>query len=535
MFKKIICIVLALAVAFSLCTACSSENDPIGFFTPEEEMETANTVSVAINRMKTLNPAFSTDEDYFHISKLIYSGLFTFDSKLIPQPDLAVSYIYDEEKRIMEIKLREDVLWHDGEVFDAEDVEFTIESYMHFAKSGQGTYKDYVANIKSVKVSNDDKYTVIITFGADVAVGIENLTFPILPKHIYKGAKILAAETEDFIPIGTGKYKLEEYEALKHLTLIPNESYYGEIAANTLVFKVFTDKRDGINMMDIEDVNILACDDYERDTLISHKNMSITNFPSGSSEVIGFNFNSEFTRDKYLRKAIAHLIDSEEILQDIYYGNGFITDSIFYPGYYGIVDGGIIYAYDYAEASRMLTEGGYADADSNGYLENVYGNEVVLSFLVDSSDEFRTATAENIKASVEKIGIIVNIDYVPTEEYEQKLLNGEYDMFIGTCTINERYDLRPIIHSAYGNIVGYSNLTVDEMLTQMIGNVSSRAKAELAARIKGILIDEIPYYPLFCKTYGFINTNSLRGDIASIYNNMYCYSGNWHTEKAAEK
>ena len=416
MFKKVICIILALAVTLSLCTACSSENDPIGFFASEEEIETGNTVSVAINRIKTLNPAFSTDEDYFHISKLIYSGLFAFDSKLIPQPDLAVSYIYDEEKRTMEIKLREDVTWHDGEIFNAEDVAFTIESYMHFAKNGQGTYKDYVANIKSVKISSDNKYTVNITFGADAAVGIENLTFPILPKHIYKGAKILAAEIEDFIPVGTGKYMIGEYEALKSLTLIPNDAYYGERATNTLVFKVFNDKKDGINMMDIEDVNILACDYYERDTLISHKNISIVNFPSGSSEVIGFNFNSEFTRDKYLRKAIAHLIDSEEILEDVYYNNGFISDSIFYPGYYGIVDGGITYAYDYAEASKMLTEGGYADADSNGYMENVYGKEVVLSFLVDNSDQLRAVTAEIIKASVEKIGIIINIDYVPTEE-----------------------------------------------------------------------------------------------------------------------
>ena len=70
------------------------------------------------------------DPHYFHltsnteIDKLIYSGLVTQDVDLKVIPDLAVSWRTLDETH-WTFKLREDVKWHDGSPFTADDVLFT--------------------------------------------------------------------------------------------------------------------------------------------------------------------------------------------------------------------------------------------------------------------------------------------------------------------------------------------------------------------------------------------------------------------------
>jgi len=56
----------------------------------------------------------------------IYESLLRYDTDLTPQPSLAESWEISDDQLVYTFKLREGVLWHDGEPFTADDVIFSL-------------------------------------------------------------------------------------------------------------------------------------------------------------------------------------------------------------------------------------------------------------------------------------------------------------------------------------------------------------------------------------------------------------------------
>jgi len=75
-----------------------------------------------------INPAM---DEHGEINILIFNGLTAHDGENQVVPGLAKSWDYDEETYTYTFHLAEDVKWHDGEPFTAEDVKFTIEAIMN--------------------------------------------------------------------------------------------------------------------------------------------------------------------------------------------------------------------------------------------------------------------------------------------------------------------------------------------------------------------------------------------------------------------
>lgn len=68
-----------------------------------------------VGNIQRLNPlldsANSVDRD---INKLVFSGIVKFDSRGIPQPDLAETIGISQDGMLYNIALKPDLVWHDG-------------------------------------------------------------------------------------------------------------------------------------------------------------------------------------------------------------------------------------------------------------------------------------------------------------------------------------------------------------------------------------------------------------------------------------
>lgn len=133
---------------------------------------------------------------------------------------------------VITLCLEENVRWHDGMPFTAEDIKFTID----YVKEASGPrYSDLRYNIDKVEVI--DEHTVKIYFRYVAywqLYDINNL--PILPKHIWQGVK----DYESFEPwaeahptvkgltklIGTGPFIFKEYKPGQQITLVKNKNYW---------------------------------------------------------------------------------------------------------------------------------------------------------------------------------------------------------------------------------------------------------------------------------------------------------------------
>jgi len=522
-------ILISVLITFSSCKVGTGD-----FFGDSVETEVLhnidNTVYIPIEKIRTLNPLVSKDEDMYHISKLLYDSLFVLDEKLSAQPLLVKTYEYNEEGTELYITLHDNVKWHDGEIFNAEDVKFTVEAIKKLSYTNETLYADHIANIRSVTVDKDDEFKLTIKFSSKTNSMIENLIFPIIPKHQFRNVSSVNKDSSTFNVIGTGAYKCGQYYEFTELVLTPNEEYFREKAANTLRFQILPDRSYAVNMIDTGEVSLFYSEEPDRNTMIASIELKVTDFASNENEVVGFNLTKEHTSVKKVRQALAYAINSEEILNNIYYGNGIITDTLFLPDYFGSSNRGDVYAYDTYKASLLLIEAGYEDLDGDGYLENVRGNELSLSILVDETNKYRVATAEQIKASFDKLGIYSEIDFCEPEEYLTKLTDGDYDMYLGGFKINDRWDIQPLISGYFNNYVGYNNPEINALIAEMSTGATKNEKKEFVENMKDILIEELPYYNLMFKTYGCFLSDYFTQEVSSEFNNLYAGCKSWYCE-----
>ena len=181
-----------------------------------------------------INPAM---DEHGEINILIFNGLTAHDGDNQVVPGLAESWDFDEETCTYTFHLAENVKWHDGEPFTAEDVKFTIEAIMD-PENGSENAPNY-EDVQEITVVDD--HTVSFKLDAPNVAFLDYMTMAVLPKHLLEGEDM---QTSDFFrhPVGTGPYKLESWEEGQAITLVKNEDYFkGEPNIDTVVFKIVPD------------------------------------------------------------------------------------------------------------------------------------------------------------------------------------------------------------------------------------------------------------------------------------------------------
>ena len=106
-----------------------------------------------IGRVSSMNPLFATTSSEKVLSRLMFATLIKVDYSGNPGPGLAKSISYSEDGRIWTIKLREGLVWSDGEPITNEDVMFTVSLIKNPIVN---SIYDY--SLEGVKVSENEKW-----------------------------------------------------------------------------------------------------------------------------------------------------------------------------------------------------------------------------------------------------------------------------------------------------------------------------------------------------------------------------------------
>lgn len=533
MIKKIL--VISITIIICIVVILYNKNDQVHELFQNSKKDAivyteSSTVNLPMEKVRTLNPITSKDSDTYQISKLIFESLFYLDENLSLKNSLASSYNYSEDKMSVKIKIKNDSYFSNGTNVTAKDVKYSIDEYIAAAITGNTIYSSYVTKIKSVSVDKNDNYSVVVKFKDNSDVSMENFVFPIVSKQSFSKTSASKVNSTNFIPIGSGPYAIEKYNDISEFKLVANEYYSGTKPTNVLDFTVLPEKEDVIPLLEVNNISLGFLEKLSRDTLISDKKITSTNFVSNEVEVVGYNFSRESIANKKVRKAIAYAVDVESLNESAYYKNGITCDTLYFPGYLGIKNTGDNYKYDLKKAAELLNSANYLDRDGNGYLEDDNKNELTIDILVNSTNQSRTIVAEAIKNSIDKLSISSRIIYADdVEEFNNKLASKDYDIFVGEIKINETYDLRRLIHSNYNNAIGYSNEKVDAFLDKMKSGITQEQKIETVKSIKSIIVDELPYYCIVYKTYGALTSESLNeNNNKYMFNNFYNNCSNWY-------
>ena len=155
------------------------------------------------------------------LSRAVYDNLLAYDRKNNKyRPSLAKSWKRIDAKTL-EFKLRDDVKFHDGSEFDADDVVYTI-NWMANPKVRFRIKSRYLWIKNAVKI---DKYTVRIHSKRPAAVALARfaISTPIYPSDVHGALKVKSTFGKK--GIGTGPYMVESVDPNKGVFLKANPNF----------------------------------------------------------------------------------------------------------------------------------------------------------------------------------------------------------------------------------------------------------------------------------------------------------------------
>ena len=337
------------------------------------------------------------------ISPKITEGLLTYDFGLLPKPQLATEWSVASDGLTYTFKLRSNVKWHDGKPFTSADVAYSIELLKQVHPRGRGTFANVIA------VDTPDPLTAIFRLSKPAPYLLKALyaaESPIVPRHIYEGVKIADVPTNPngSAPIGTGPFVFRDWVRGSHIILERNPDYWdaGKPYLDQVVVRFVPDgaaRAAGFETgeFDLGSDNPIPLADLERIKALPNIGIDSRGYETkGDQTQLVLNLDNEYLKDVRVRRAIAHAIDLNVILNTVWYGYGHVSPtpiSTFLPQYLNTAIKP--YAFDLKAAEQLL--------DEAGYKRNGGGTRFALRLTHNSYNEGFKRVAEYLKQNLARI------------------------------------------------------------------------------------------------------------------------------------
>lgn len=527
-----------------------------------------------IGSVKHINPLYANASDVDNdISSLVYSSLFTRSKNGELVNDLVETYEVGEKGLSYTMKLREDVLWHDGSKLTANDVVFTVdiiknkkyESPLRFSLLGVG-------------VEKVDEYTVKFVLSEAYAAFFELLTFGILPKDIWSKVPVeyFSLAKINLNPIGTGPYKLQEFArkensgTITKYSLVANENYYGEVPKTDINFHLFSNFNSAVDALNNNVVDGLSYlpRDFKQD-IITPKAYSFHKLYLPQLENIFFNSkNNSALGDKAVRQALAIAINKNEIVNDVLGGSAYVADGPILANSFAYNTNIKKYDYNISNAEKLLESVDWIESEitaediakaeedkesededikkeSEKILEVGIGkwrtkqeNYFVLYLTIADTPESQLI-AEYVKNYWENIGIKTILNVVEIEKIETGVIaHRNFEAILYGQILGNDPDLYAFWHSSQSdagglNFSNYSNKEVDKLLDEARIITDKNQRRERYIKFQDIVVEEVPAIFIYSPTYTYVQSNKVKGfDVRNIQtpNDRFSNILEWYTQ-----
>ncbi|MEP7291050.1 MAG: peptide ABC transporter substrate-binding protein [Chloroflexota bacterium] len=428
------------------------------------------------------------------------------------------------------IKLKDGLLWSDGEPLTADDLVFTYQMIMDPANNfSQGSAVREA--VSSVAMVDDTTFTITFSspkpFPEDMAGSPGIAT--ILPAHIYRpiydadGSIEFADENQD-PTVFSGPYVLSDWRRGEQMSFTPNANYVlGQPKIGEVVIRFFPDTDSEYAALaagQIDFVPNISEGDMPRVAASSEDLQLVTVF-GGYIESLWLNIRGEdfpaaghvALQDPDVRTAIRYALDRDTITTELLAGATSGTDSVYANSPFEDTSLGVT-PYDPEMAMQMLDDAGWVDSNNDGTRDKD-GVELVLRYSTTDA-QWRQNVQAVISQQLEAVGIgIVQESYPATEFFGTWANNGinasgNYDIAEfanntaltnpANVTVYESLNCDQRVGDANPggqNYTGYCNEAIDAAAQLTISSLDPAERQDAANTIQTILRDEAPVLTLF--------------------------------------
>lgn len=485
--RKLTATLFAAALSIAALTAAVSA---------EELYSDARTLNVALtSEPTTMDPTQTVDTWSSTIFANVYETLLEVDENGEIVPKLAESYeIVDDTT--YDFKIPKGVKFHNGDEMTVDDVVFSINRAKESA-----ILTSVTADIDSAEALDDT--TVRIHLKQASAPFLSYLTHNCMV--VYSEKAVTEAGEEYYKnPVGTGPYKLDNWNMGVEINLSYFEDYHGETPDFTKINLRFipeaTSRTIELEAGSVDLITDVAATDLGR--LEDTEGLGLATGVGTAIRFLGMNCAVEPLNDVRVRQAIAYAIDAEEVNQALNRGYGSIatapvTDAIMYCSEVGKN------VYDLDKAKELLAEAGYPD-----------GFDITLS--TDTRKEYNDVCVI-LQQQLSKAGINVTLDTTEWAVFLDKAYAGDTQLFMlgyGCSTPDPDTVIYPCFHSAnkgaQGGMSYLEDADVDALIDASRVELDAAKRAEIYEELQAKLAELKPWVYLYnTEVYDGINTNKI--------------------------
>lgn len=404
-------------------------------------------------------------------------------------PHLAKSIEYADPKTI-DIVLREDVKFHNGEPFGADDVAFTINTVLD--PENKMANRNPVNWIDRAEVTGPHKVRLHLKEIFAPAIEYLSTSVVIYPKDYYEE---VGKDGYGRAPVGTGPYKAAEVEPGKRLVLEKNEDYFGggkgQPQIGTVVMRFVPEANTQIAELLSGNADLIwRLSKEQGEKLDGRRGVKVT---VGETMRVGYlQFDSAGRSGEHpltninARKAISHAIDRQAIVDNLM-GGGQVLHLACYPSQFGCESPDAPrYAYDPEKAKALLAEAGFPDG-----------------FEIDFYAYRDRPVAEAMIGYMAEVGITANLQWMKYSALRDKVRAGEVPfnfMTWGSGSVNDVANITAYFFDGRTDDTARDEEVI-ELLNAGGATIDPEVRAEKYAEALRLIADRAHWLPLFSYAY----------------------------------
>ncbi|WP_017571909.1 ABC transporter substrate-binding protein [Nocardiopsis halotolerans] len=511
---------LASAAALTLVATACAESTREGDGTDASEPF----VFASAGDIKTLDPFLTSDGETFRYSRQVFETLLEHESggtEIVG--GLAESWEQSEDGTVWTFHLRDGVVFHDGDEFNAEAVCANFDRWHNLSGGYQSSNNSYywqsifggfaenesedLPESRYVSCEATDELTAVITIDEYSSIfpgGFSLASFGIMSPSTLEAiadAEISGEEGNYTLPeytqtagtvAGTGPFTVEEWDHDQaEVTLQRFDDYWGEPAGfETMILRAIPDetaRRQALEAGDIHGYDLVAPADVAP--------LTEAGFQVPTRDVFNVLYMAyqqeahEALADLEVRQALAHAVDRQRIVDTILPEGGEVATQ-FHPD---TLDGWSpdvqTYEHDPELAREMLADAGHEDLT----VEFCYPTDVTRPYMPAPRDIF-----DVIASDLEAVGVTVEPVTYEWTEYIPKTNSGECPMYLlgWTGDYNDAYNFIGTWFSGYNSEFGFRDEELFQAMEEASTNPNEEERVAAYQELNNMIMDILPGLPL---------------------------------------
>ena len=503
-----------------------------------------------------LMPYVSNSADATALERFLFQKLITWDyekNELVGELAIGRPVITANGSGVrLDFEIRPEARWDNGTPITANDVLFTYKAILN-PKANTEHMRVYFELIDKVEIDsrNPKKFSV---FTKEKYILIEEYSgYWVLPEYALDPNQVLRKYniadfkneviqeviskdnamirfTENFNSqkvareknslIGSGAYQLEEWKTGSKISFIKKKNWWGRKCSDSFVrnfgqldklkFKIINDWSTATTAIKGKEIDVMKGVEFKVFNELKSEKRFTDNFTAHTPislqySYIGFNMSNPKLKDLNVRKALAHAVNKDQLINTLLYGLAVPTESMVGPSESYCNNNLKKFEYDLEESKKLLDEAGWKDSDGDGVRDKVVAGKLTkleLQYKYNAGNETRKNIGLIFKENLKKIGIELTIVNKEFTVFLDDLKKHDFEVCIGAWVGDPTVtDPKQIWHTSSSksgsNYLYYGDASSDKLIEEIRQELNPTRRDQLYAQFQEKVHNDIPCIFLF--------------------------------------